>query len=253
MNKFQQSTPQAQSVPPPAPSYAEKSFLHTPGAAVVVPFWQSVAISVAVGLVALILSFRFGSYWSDALMNALTVTAITFLVSLLFLLRHWFFLTVERTFDIDIPGVGEEPQTPKGVTVTVNKVKGNGHLEQKKYNFSAATEEQVYLFCTKTRRMGKSISRREWTPKKTNGFSDDEWRTFWGELVKQTLITMDGGEYVLTEDGEDWADGVITTGDPTYSPAEKEVSRPENRRNPPTHPPSTHETGQKNPRGGGNG
>jgi ABC-type glycerol-3-phosphate transport system permease component len=59
MNRFTQSTPQVQ-LPQPS-SYAEKSFLHTTGAAVVVPFWQSVIISIAIGLVVFVLSLRFGS------------------------------------------------------------------------------------------------------------------------------------------------------------------------------------------------
>jgi hypothetical protein len=236
MNRFTQSTPQVQ-LPPPS-SYAEKSFLHTTGAAVVVPFWQSVIFSIAVGFVAFVFFLRFGSILTDAALNTVTVMAVTFLLSFVYLLRHWFALTIEKTFDIDIPGLGMEPEKPAPIHYTVNTFNKEGHMTgQSQYTFTSVTDEQIHTFCHKTRKMGFPISRRKW--EETGIISGDAYRAFYGELVKQGLVGVQQGRNALTEAGENWADGVIADDDPHYSPADEAAVDSGNRRGN-THPPAPH-------------
>lgn len=204
MSKFEQITPQAQL--PAAPSYAEKSFLHTLGAAVVVPFWQSVAISMAVGLVALILFVRFGALITDALLNAGTVAAITFLISLLFLLRHWFFLTVERTLNIDLPGVGEEkPKEPKVTRIQIDELTKAGHIRQAKMINLPASEDELKTLFTGLQ-AGRPFSEREWAG---DGklLSVSRFRDLRAEMIRRELLTLRNSKdarqgYILTPEGK---------------------------------------------------
>lgn len=203
MNKFNQVAPQVQ-VPTP-PSYAEKSFLHTIGAAVVVPFWQSVAISVAVGIAAFILLIRFGSPWKDAGVNTLTIMALMFLGTLIFLMRHWFFLTIERTFDIDIPGVGEEPEKPKVTRIQIDELTPAGHIRQAKMIDLPATEEELKTLFSGLK-AGRPFSEREWAG---DGklLSSDRFRALRAEMIRRELLTIRNPKdhrqgYVLTRQGE---------------------------------------------------
>lgn len=203
MNKFNQTAPQVQ-VPTP-PSYAEKSFLHTLGAAVVVPFWQSVAISLAVGLVSLIVMIRFGSYWSDAALNAVTIAALVFLFSLLFLLRHWFFLTVEKTFDIDIPGVGEEKTPPKVTRIQIDEVTKAGHIRSAKMFNLPATEEELKTLGSGLM-AGRPFSEREWAGD-GKMFSVSRFRALRQEMIRRELLKPASDKdkrqgFALTPDGE---------------------------------------------------
>lgn len=215
MNKFTQTTPQVQL--PPAPSYAEKSFLHTTGAAVVVPFWQALIISLAVGVVAFILFMRFDFYLTDAAWNALTITVIVFLLTFIFLLRHWFALTIEKAFDIDIPGLGMEPaeEAPKTTEVWVKKVNPGGHYQADLRTFHVS-DDKLLLFA---RGMvnGLPISRRKWVgPGK---FTDGEYRQFQSDNIKMGYWESAGegsnAGFVLTAEGEDFYYGYAGSQSPT--------------------------------------
>lgn len=234
MNKYNQTGPAWPPVPP-APSYSEKSFLHTTAAAVVVPVLQSIVIALAMGIASFVVLLRFGMYVKDAILNSATVAAIVLVVSIIYLLKHWLILTIEKTFDIDIPGMGYEPPPPKPETVIrIDKISGGGSFEQKRYTFPV-TEEQVEEFCNLTLDGTRPISRRAWVPKR-NGFSDGEWRAFWAQLVRYQLVEPDGEGYNFTEAGEDWARGYLQErGHP--SPSES-VDMPENPPPSPTHPPT---------------
>lgn len=228
MNKFTQSTPQVQ-LPPQ--SYAEKSFLHTTGAAVVVPFWQSVIISIAIGLVAFVLFLRFGSYLSDAAMNALTVMAIMFLVSFVYLLRHWFALTIEKAFDIDIPGLGDEPVKTKPAEVWVKKINAGGSYQADLRTFSIS-EEKLLTFAQGMVN-GLPISRRYWMK---HGFSDGEYRSFQSDNIKFGYWEAAGegsnAGFALTDEGQEFYYGYAG-----ISPTPEEDD-PENVGTSPTHPPT---------------
>ena len=228
MNKFRQTAPQVQ-LPPP-PSYAEKSFLHTVPAAVAVPFWQSVIIACSVGLVTFILQMRFSAILIDAFWNTVTVTVVVFLLSFVFLLRHWFALTIEKVFDIDIPGMGEEKISR--TEVWIKRDNGN-RASLARFPIS---DELVTKFFVSTLR-GKPISRRQWTPKKSGGMSQNEWEGFWGEMVAQGLGEEVGDTNRLTPDGEVFGRQWIASHAP-HSPLYPDV--PENHRAYTNQPPTNH-------------
>jgi uncharacterized membrane protein YhaH (DUF805 family) len=202
MNKFNQTTPQVQ-VPPP-PSYAEKSFLHTVPAAVVVPALQSLVISVAIGAVSFMLQVRFGAILSDAAWNSVIGTGIMFVLVFVFSLRHWFALTIERAFDIDIPGLGED-RRPVETVIKVNKVTPDRHWQQTRYDF-AVEPELLLRFFIQTLSGRKKISRRSWTaPKMQDGFSQGDWKKFQDQLIKWQWVENSGAGLDYTDDGWDQA------------------------------------------------
>jgi uncharacterized membrane protein YhaH (DUF805 family) len=202
MNKFNQVTPQVQ-VPPP-PSYAEKSFLHTVPAAVQVPALQSLLISVAIGLLSFIVQARLGAILSDAFLNSVIGTIIMFILIYVFLLRHWFALTIERAFDIDIPGLGEE-RKPVETVIKVNKITPDRHWQQTRYDFAVAPDLLLRFFID-TLSGRRSISRRSWTtPKMQNGFSQGDWKKFQDQLIKWQWVENSGAGLDYTDDGWDQA------------------------------------------------
>jgi hypothetical protein len=210
MNKYHSVAPQVQ-VPPP-PSYAEKSFLHTVPAAVVVPFWQSVIISGAIGLASFVLQLRFNAIWSDALLNSATGTIVVFILTFVFLLRHWFALTIERALDIDIPGLGEEK--PKPQEVWIKKVSPDGRYQAELRTFHISDEKMLRF----ARGMveGLPLSRRYWTK---HGFTDGEYRLFQSDNIKFGLWEAAGegsnAGFILTEEGIDFYEGYAARYSPT--------------------------------------
>lgn len=201
MNKFQQTNPQVQM--PPPPSYAEKSFLHTTGAAVVVPFWQSVIIALVVGLLAFFIQVRLGSYISNAAWNSLIVSTIVFLLMFVYLLRHWFALTIEKSLNIDIPGLGYEPPKSKPAEVWVKKINPDGAYQADLRTFSIS-EEKLLRFA-QAMVHGLPISRRYWM---THGFTDGEYRKFQAENIRmgywETAGEGSNAGFILTEEGEEF-------------------------------------------------
>lgn len=217
MNKLTQTTPQ---VTPTAPSYSDKSFLHDTKAGVLVPLWQSLVTGVMVGLVigAVLTAFdvRFMVAIKWGALSALIVTAAMWLM----LQRRWLNLTkLEQLLGVELDGIPNEP--PKKVTITVNKVKENGHIEQMQHTFPVSDAQIARFFTTvkTSTRGGKSIARRQWTPKNVHGFSEGEWDEFYKELVHQALVTVKGNECILTPEGEEIADGWYARKD---SPSELE-------------------------------
>jgi len=216
MNKFTQNTPQVQ---PSQPSYSDRSFLHDTKAGVVVPLWQSVVTGGMVGTVLSIILSMLDVRFVVTLQWGAIITVVTTTIMWLGLQRRWWNLTKLEYFlgDLNNDGVIGEP--PKKVTITVNRVKENKHVEQMQYDFPVSDQQIARFFTTikTSTRGGKSISRRQWTPKNVNGFSESEWDEFYKELVHQKLIMVRGNECVLTDTGEEIADG-------WYSRAQEETS-----------------------------
>lgn len=184
-NKFEQTTPQVNL--PSTTSYAEKSFLHTTGAAVVVPFWQSLIIASAVGLASFVVFVRFGSMIIDAFWNALTVTVIVFLLTFVFLLRHWFALTIERTFNIDIPGMGEEkPKEPKVTRIQIDELTRQGHIRQVSFIDLPISESKLKTLAAGLM-AGRPFSEREWAGS-GKLMSSSEFRELRQELIRRELL-----------------------------------------------------------------
>jgi hypothetical protein len=216
MNKFTQETPQVQ----PPPNYSDRMGLHTTDAGVKVPLEQSIVTGI-------LFAFTLGAVlflFDTPILSIFKTTGVTVLlvatVHWINLHRHWWKLTkLENFLGVELDGIPSEP--PKKITITVNKVKENQHIEQMQYTFPVS-DAQIARFFTAVKtstRGGKGISRREWTPKNVNGFSEGEWDKFYKELVRQQLVTIRGNECVLTDAGEEIADS-------WYSRAQEQTSPP---------------------------
>jgi len=203
MNRFDQDAPQVQ-----PPSYADRMGLHTTDAGVKVPVEQSIVTGVlfasTLGAILLLLDVPLMTIFKW--MGIVAVALAT--AHWIFLHVHWWNLTrLENFLGIELDGIPNEP--PRKITIQVQKVKENGHVEVMSYDFPV-TDQQIQRFFTTVKtstRGGKGISRREWTPKNVNGFSEKEWSEFYKELVRQKLVEIRGNECVLNPDGEDIADG----------------------------------------------
>lgn len=221
MNKFTQ--PQEVSQAPP--SYSDRLGLHTTDAGVKVPLEQSVVTGLffafTIGMITLF-------FFDVPFMLTLKITGLTGLlvatVHWINLHRHWWTLTkLEEHLGIELDGIPNEP--PRKITIQVNKVKENGHVEVMRHDLPA-TEQQIQRFFTTVKtstRGGKGISRRLWTPKRVNGFSEGEWDAFYGELVKQGLVTVRGSECVLSPEGEEIADGWYNRAKDSPPPPEEDA------------------------------
>jgi len=206
MNKFSQTTPQVQ--PPQPPSYSDKSFLFSWIAGVGLPIMQAIITGT---FIAALVSFMLFKFDAD---DVIGWTFFTWLLvsgaTWIWLHKNWLNVSrLEEWLGVDLDNdkfIGEPPQR---VTITVNHVKENQHVEQMQHTFSVSDQQLQRFFTTvkTSTREGKGISRRQWTPKNVNGFSEGEWDAFYAELVKQRLVTIKGNECVLTEEGEEIADG----------------------------------------------
>jgi len=206
MNKFNQSTPQVQ--PPAPPSYSDRSFLHEIKAGVLVPLWQSAVTGAMLGTILSIILSLFDLRAMVIIKWGAIFGAITTTFMWIMLQRRWLNLTkLEQLLGVELDGIPNEP--PKKVIITVNKVKENGHVEVMNHTFPVSDQQIARFFTTvkTSTRGGKGISRREWTPKRVNGFSEGEWDAFYKELVHQQLVTVRGSECILTNAGEEIADG----------------------------------------------
>jgi hypothetical protein len=222
MNKFPQTTPQVQS--PQRPSYSEQSFLYSWVAGVGLPLVQAVITGAFVAALVSFLLVKFGA--SGVVSWTLFIWLFVSGATWIWLHRNWLNgARIEKWLNVDINNDGVIGEPPKKVTITVNRVKENKHVEQMQYDFPVS-DQQIARFFTTVRtstRGGKSISRRQWTPKNVNGFSESEWDEFYKELVHQRLVTIRGNECVLTTDGEEIADGwVARAQDDVPSPTDEE-------------------------------
>jgi hypothetical protein len=206
MNKFTQSTSQVQA-PQPPPAYSDRQFLHTSSVGVSLPLAQATVTAGMVMLGTLAVLYLFDAI--DLFKLPIFLGIFTWIATWLYLQRRWLKLTeLEKWFgDLNHDGYIGEP--PKKVTITVNRVKEDQHIEQMQHTFSVS-DQQIQRFFTTVKtstRGGRGISRRQWTPKNIHGFSEGEWDTFYSELIKQSLVTMRGTDCVLTKEGEEIADG----------------------------------------------
>lgn len=197
----------------------DRAELHNQQPAVITPLAQAIISGALTGLFAMMIAWILDIRWSTIIQTG-AITGIT--VALLvwgFLLIGWRRLTYQLEYffgDLNKDNhIGPPP-----ITYTVNTFNREGTMTgQRKHTFECGvTPEQIEAFCHKTRKMGFPISRRPWG--ETGIISEDLFRKFYGELVEQQLVTMRKGKNVLTEEGRQWADGVIAESDPHYSPSE---------------------------------
>lgn len=205
MNKYQSTTDQPT---PQSSGYSDRQFLHTTGAGVKLPFLQALvtAFMVMIFIAAVIYVFDGIDYFKPMIVSF----AFTLVGTWIFLQRRWLWLTqLEKFLQMDLDDDGQIGEPPKKITITVNRVKENGHVEVISHDFPVS-DQQIQQFFTMVKtstRGGKGISRRQWTPKNVHGFSEGEWDEFYKELVRQRLVMVKGNECVLTPEGEEIADG----------------------------------------------
>lgn len=182
--------PPAPVVPPNVPKYSDKSFLHTPMAAIVVPLLISfvTALAIMAGTATFIYLIRGYEYERPVLAAGVT----TFVVTWLSLQFRWITLTrLEEMTGIEMdgrPGLGSVPQTGS-VRVQVDTITPQGHMEVSEVYDLPATPEQLYLLCLGLHDQGKSLAEKEWSPIEAGKpFSIDGIRKLKAEMLKRGII-----------------------------------------------------------------
>lgn len=203
--KFEQTTPQVNL--PTTPSYSEKSFLHTLGAAVVVPFWQSVIVAFSFSLATFVLDGRFfHTFITDAFWNGATIFVIVFPLTFIFLMRNWLALIIEKTFNIDIPGMGEEePKEPHVTRIQIDELTSQGHIRQAKMINLPISESKLQTLAAGLM-SGRPFSEREWAGS-GKLMSSSEFRELRQEMIRRGLLEQANSKdprqgYRLTVHGE---------------------------------------------------
>jgi hypothetical protein len=220
MNKFTQNTPQVQPVQPP--SYSEQSFLYSWVAAVGLPLVQATITGAFIAALVSFILVKLGA--NDVIGWTLFTWLLISSVAWIWLHRNWLNgARIEKWLNRDLNADGVIGEPPRRMTITVNRVKENEHVEQMQHAFPVSDQQIARFFTTvkTSTRGGKGISRRQWTPKNVNGFSESEWDEFYKELVHQQLVTIKGNECILSTDGEEIADG-------WYSRAQEDATPPPN-------------------------
>lgn len=205
MNKFQQTTPQAQSVAPaPPPSYSEKSFLWSWVSGAGLPLMQAVitGIIAMVLTAALIYAFDGGSYIKPMIVIGALASSATWFVGM----RRWSRLTraLEPILNIDLDGdrqIGE----PKRVRIQIDEVTGTGSIRQAKMIDLPISEEKL-IPLAKSLLAGRPFSEREWAGA-GKLLSSGEFRELRTAMIKAGLLRAASEKdsrqgYVLTLHGE---------------------------------------------------
>ena len=198
--------PQIQQMPQPAPTYADRQFLHTQTAGVVLPLLQAMITSGLLAFSVLILWFVFG--WSGGWKAALAVFGVMPFVSWLYLQRRWLVLTAERAIQRDINGDGVlgEPNSKlesRVVKVQVNHVKEGGHLQVDLINLPC-TDSQLRALAEGLL-AGVPFTEGAWTGI-GKPFSQSEFRALRIVMLQRGLLTMRSEKdqrqgFELTEEG----------------------------------------------------
>ena len=187
MNKFMQD------VPAPAivhqPSYAERQFLHTFVAGVLLPLGQS----VTTGLVICIAGYTLAVTVFDAVdpfKSALTFGIVSMAITYLYLQRRWLSLTaLERALNVDLNDddvIGEEPE-PQTVHIKLEEVRENGHYHADIFDLPASPDQLSTLALGLMNNM--PASEKQWTGK-GKPFSSQGFRTLKNEMIKRGLMEL---------------------------------------------------------------
>lgn len=232
MNKFDQTTPQVQ---PQTPGYADRSFLHSWVAGAGLPL----VISIITGFMAMLLTAAFIYVFdgSEYVKPMIAVGIFTTFTMWVLLLRRWMNLTaLEKLTGLELDGIPNPEPAPE-VVIRHDRITKDKAFRSNRYVFPV-TDAQLARFFTLTLNGTKRISRREWTPKKTNGFSDQEYRDTFNKLVSYGLLEPVGDGYWYTEEGEEVARGYIDQTVPSPAPDPDAGENPGTHpTHPPTHPP----------------
>lgn len=183
MNKFPQDT---QVVPQIAPqtSYAERQFLHTFVAGVLLPLGQAFTTGLILFIATLTLAVIVFDV-VDPFKPALVIGISTFAFTYLFLQRRWLSLTaIENVLQMDLNNddVIGEPQT---VRIQLEDVKENGHYHVDIVDLPVSAEKLATLAAGLLN--GLPCSEKQWTGK-DRPFSSQEFRALKAEMVKHGLL-----------------------------------------------------------------
>jgi hypothetical protein len=187
----------------PAPR-EERSYLHTRGAGVAVPFMQSV-------VTAFIVAALFGvAFWAFGLRRMEKVTVLIFVIALAWdwfnHRRHWFGLTavLENIVNRDLDGdkVIGEPQT---IRIQVDKIESGRVHVTSLYDLPVDARRFKTLCEGLVADPPLPFSERQWAGK-GKSFSGPEWRKLQAEMKRRELIVLRDASapkqgYILTPAG----------------------------------------------------
>ena len=192
---------------PIAPSYAEKEFLHTQTAAVIVPLMQSAVTGLIVLVVSIVLAYKFNA--RDLITWPLVIGVVTFGGMWFVLTRRWMNLTdIERMTGIDINRdgqIGTSKQATAPTVIRFERVEA-GRYTSRDIRLSASDKVLNQLADGFTH--GRPFTEREWAGA-GKPFSSEGFRTLRSEMLKAGLIEQKSEHdprqgFQLTEDGEAW-------------------------------------------------
>ena len=208
MNKFQNLTDKANI--PAAPNYADRQYLHTFLVGAMLPLVQAVitAVMAGIGTLTVLLLFDAMDVWKPALV----VSAITCVLTWLYLQRRWLTLTsLEKLTGLDLNNdkqIGEPVKAPQVVRIQVDRLE-HGHIRQMILGDLPVSKENLRILANGLL-MGRPFSEREWTGtgKPFSSGADGTFRPLRSAMLKHELLEMRSGKdnrvgFDLTDSG--WA------------------------------------------------
>lgn len=192
MNKYQAQTDQPVMAPARS-SYAERQFLHTFTAGVLLPLGQSAVTGVMIFIVTIVIGTLIFD-WVDPLRYASTFGVIALVATYLYLQRRWLSLTaLEEMFDVDLNGdqVIGQPE-PQVIKIQITEQKDNGHVQIHNIDLPASPQ-QLEAFAHGVL-SGAPLSEKFWTGS-GRPFSSPQYRSLMTVMMARGLV-----EYVNEKD-----------------------------------------------------
>ena len=181
---------------------AQQEFLHTIGAAVIVPFLQSATCGLLIGIVLLFVLLKSRVEIWDSLFYALIAWGVVTLIGFIALQFHWLSLTnIERVLNTDLDGNGEIGPTVTEHTVKIHVHKPNGVTTVARLKLA---DEVMHELATRLL-AGVPFSETQWTGR-GKLLSKSKFLEIREEMELRGLIVLRNAKaptqgYVLTEEG----------------------------------------------------
>lgn len=185
MNKFQNVTDKP--LQPAPPNYADRQYLHTFLVGAMLPLVQAVitAVMAGVGTLTVLLLFDAVDVWKPTLV----VSAITCVLTWIYLQRRWLTLTsLEKLTGWDLNNdkhVGEPVKAPQVVRIQVDRLE-HGHIRQMILADLPISAEKLKVLANGLL-MGVPFSEREWTGIRRI-MSSEEFRYLRSTMLKRELL-----------------------------------------------------------------
>lgn len=186
MRKFGQDAPAIVPITQKS-SYAERQFLHTFVAGVLLPLGQAFTTGLILFIATLTLAVIVFDM-IDPFKSALTIGIVSMTFTYLYLQRRWLSLTsIEKVLNVDLNDDGrigdEEPQTAR---IQLTEVKDNGHIHTDSiFTLPASPEKLAALAAGLLNNL--PCSEKQWTGE-GKPFSSREFRALKVEMVKRGLL-----------------------------------------------------------------